>query len=108
MSFFKRIETTASEIAKKKPVIFNTCISYRSFKNFSCVSSVLTFSVLFSPHFCKDQEKCYSIFVGRVMLILLGLVRGIFVNHKVSAVVKNRFYYKSLTAVIFGANIHYF
>ena len=41
------------------------------------------------------------------MLILLGLERGIFVNHKVSAVVKNRFYYKCLIAVIFGANIHY-
>ena len=108
MSFFKRFETTASEIAKKQSVIFNTCISYRSFTNFSCVSSVLTFSVLFNPHLYKDQEKCYSIFVGRVMLILLGLERGIFVNHKVSAVVKNRFYYKSLTAVIFGANIHYF
>ena len=42
------------------------------------------------------------------MLILLGLERGIFVNHKVSAVVKNRFYYKCLIALIFGANIHEF
>ena len=38
------------------------------------------------------------------MLIILGLERGIFVNHKISAVVKNLFFY----AVIFGANIHYF
>ena len=36
------------------------CISYRIFSNFSCVlllSSVLTFSVLFSPHFCRYEVK---------------------------------------------------
>ena len=42
------------------------------------------------------------------MINLLGLERGIFVNHKISDVVKNRFYYKRLTAVIFGVNIHCF
>ena len=47
------------------------------------------------------------------MLILLGLnfpglERGISVIHKISDVLKNRFYYKCLTAVIFGGNIHYF
>ena len=37
------------------------CISYRSFSNFLCVlllsSVLLTFSVLFSLHFCRDQMK---------------------------------------------------
>ena len=65
--FFKHIETVLSEITKKQPVIFNTvvgsehrCISYRIFSNFSCVlllSSVLTFSVHFSPHFCRYEVK---------------------------------------------------
>ena len=70
------------------------CISYRMFSNFSYVlllPSVLTFSVLFSPHFCWDEVKFYSISVKRVMLILLGLIfpgieRGISVIHKISAV----------------------
>ena len=66
MSFFKHIETTASEITKNQPVTFNTVaenqrISYRSFSSFSCVLLLsyvlLTFSVLFSPHFCRDQAK---------------------------------------------------
>ena len=44
------------------------------------------------------------------MLILLGLIfpGTERINHKISAVVKNRFYYKCLTAVIFGANIQHF
>ena len=36
------------------------CISNRSFTNFSCIlllSSALTFSILSSPHFCRDQVK---------------------------------------------------
>ena len=50
------------------------CISYRSFTNFSCVlllSSVLTFSVLFSPHFCRDQVKMlfYICWKGNANLI---------------------------------------
>ena len=65
--FYKRIKTAASEITKKQQsfltrsqVAEHHCISYRIFSNFSCVlllSSVLTFSVLFSPHFCKDEVK---------------------------------------------------
>ena len=99
--FFKHIKTAASEITKKQQsfltrsqVAEHHCISYRIFSNFSCVlllSSVLTFSVLFSPHFCRYEVKCYSISVKRVMLILLRLIfpdleRGISVNHKISAV----------------------
>ena len=41
-------------------------------------------------------------------LIFPGLEWGIFINQKISAVVKNSFYYKCFTAVIFGANIQHF
>ena len=69
-SFFKHIETATSEITKKHSVILIQsqvaeyhCIPYRVFSNFSCVlflSSALTFSVLFSPHFCRDKVKMLS------------------------------------------------
>ena len=103
-------------ILTRSQVAEHHCISYRMFSNFSCVlllPSVLTFSVLFSPHFCRDEVKFYSISVKRVMLILLGLIfpgieRGISVIHKISAVWKNRLYHKCLTAVIVAANIHCF
>ena len=121
--FFKHIETASSEITKKQPVIFNTiagwehhCISYRIVSNFSCVCYRLQSSLSQSSSvliFAGMKWKCYSMSVKRVMLILLGLIfpgleRGISVNHKISAAWKNRFYHKCLTAVIFGANIHYF
>ena len=65
--FFKHIETAPSEITRNNQsflirlqVAEHHCISYRIFSNFSCVlllSSVLTFSVLFSPTFCRDEVK---------------------------------------------------
>ena len=83
---------------------------YGFFSNLLCILlllSVLTFLVLFSPHFSGLKWKYFSISVKMVMLTLLGLFfaglkRVIFVNHKISAVIKNCFYY------VFKANIKYF
>ena len=88
--------------------------------NFSCLlllSSVLTFSVFFSPDFCRGWSKnalryllkgqCQSWYT-LLGLIFPGLERGILNTHKISAVIKNPFYYKCFTTLIFGANIQHF
>ena len=41
-------------------------------------------------------------------LIFPGLERGILNTHKISTVIKNPFYYKCFTTLIFGANIQHF
>ena len=62
---------------------FHVCYYCLTSSSLSQSSSVLIFAGI--------KRKCYSISVGRVRLILLGLERGIFVNYKISAVVKKPF-----------------
>ena len=80
------------------------CISYRSFQTFYVCYYCLQSSSLSQSSsvfiFAGIKWKCYAVSVGRVML-LLSLERGIFVCHKISAVVKKNVYYKCTTAVIF-------
>ena len=57
-SFFKHIETATSEITKKQPVILiQSQVAEHHCIPVLFLSSVLTFSVLFSPHFCRDKVK---------------------------------------------------
>ena len=112
MSFFKHIETTAYEITKKQPVIFNTvavCVyPIDSFQTFHACYYCLQSSSLSQSSsvliFAGIKWECYSISVGRVMLIVLSLERGIFVNHEISAVTINR-YYKLLLKTVFTINV---
>ena len=111
MLFFKHIEATASEITRnnqsfliQSQVAEHQCISYRLFQAFHVCYYCLQSSVLQG----SSENVILAISIKSVMLNLLGLERGIFVNGKLSVVVKISFYYKCLTAVIFGCKICYF
>ena len=86
------------------------CMSYWIFPNFSCVlilSSVLIFSVLFSPHFARMQWK-YSL-ISVKWLILMCLVgtyfsrlrKGYFCKSQDKCCHKKKCLYKYLTMVFF-------